>query len=88
MSKSIFRTTLRNGLDPKAPVLLDIGKAGSSKEAEDMAYKFLADPANLEVLGSESFYVRRILYSAAKPVCIGLDYGSHRRSIFIEEETA
>ncbi len=88
MNESIFRVTLRNGLDPEAPVLLDIGEAKTNKEAEDMAYKFINDPANLKVLGCKSLYVRGILYSEKQPICTGMDYGSYSKFIFIKEEMA
>ena len=88
MKKNIFKITLRNSLDPEAPVLLDIGEAKTNKEAEDIAYKFINNPANLKVLGCKSLYVRSILYSEVQPICTGMDYGSYSRFIFIKEEIA
>ena len=88
MKESIFKVTLRYGLDPEAPILKEIGEAKTNKEAEEMAYNFINDPANLSTLGCKSLYVRGILYSEVQPICTGMDYGSYSKFIFIKEEMA
>lgn len=86
MNESIFKVTLRNGLDPDAPVLKEIGEAKTVDEAEKLAMAYINDEKNFKELGCKSFYVRGILFSKTKPICTGLDYGSYSRFMFIKEE--
>lgn len=88
MNKSIFKITLRNGLDPEAPVLKEIGEASSAEEAEKLAMAYINDKKNLKDLLCHSLYVRGILFSETSPICTGLDYGSYSRFVFIKEEMA
>lgn len=88
MNESIFKVTLRNGLDPEAPILKEIDKAKTADEAEKLAVAYINDKKNLIELGCQSLYVRRILFSETKPICIGLDYGSYTKFVLIKEEIA
>ena len=88
MNESIFRVTLRNGLDPEAPILKLIGEAKTADEADKLAMAYINDKKNLRELGCKSLYVRGILFSETSPICTGLDYGSYSRFVFIKEEMA
>ena len=88
MNESIFKVTLRNGLDPEAPVLKEIGEAKTAEEAEKLAMAYINDKKNLKDLLCHSLYVRGVLFSETKPICTGLDYGSYSRFVFIKEEMA
>ena len=88
MNESIFKVTLRSGLDPEAPILKEIGEAKTADEADKLAMAFINDKKNFKDLQCQSLYVRGILFSETKPICTGLDYGSYSRFVFIKEEMA
>ena len=88
MNESIFKVTLRSGLNPEAPILKEIGEAKTADEADKLAMAFINDKKNFKDLQCQSFYVRGILFSETKPICTGLDYGSYSRFVFIKEEMA
>lgn len=82
----MFKVTLKEGLYPDSgTVLKEIGEAEMYELANKLAIDYINDKKNLKDLGCVSLYVRKIFFSETTPRCIGLDYGSYSRFVFINE---
>lgn len=81
--KSRYAVTLRAGLCPTALVIEELGSAETFKDALSLAVKTASNPDNAELLGCRSCYIRQIMYKENE--CVGLDYGSHSRFLFVSK---